>query len=290
MTALEALLSGLIDYAGLFPPVSLDMLTAVRNYSEYRSGERAWMLGRFIVPVQRLNEFADAFAEACCKEQASPWLLSLLSSGNATDDVRLIESFSEGAAFLDAIEFKATDAAQAKQQLQSVPSGMAAYVEFLSPHGSQILPALKTASARAKIRTGGTTADAIPSVEELASFLIACAKTEVSFKATAGLHHPLRATRKLTCQEDSVSAIMHGFINVFVAAAVAYQGASQDDVINVLHEQSPVTFEWQKNALRWRDHRLTTKQIKSVREKFAISFGSCSFTEPIQDLKALGWL
>jgi hypothetical protein len=290
MIALRALLEGLIDYAGLFPPASLDIQAAVRNYSEYRAIEHAWMLGRFIVPAQRLDEFATVFAEACCDEQMSPWLLSVLSSGNADEDARMIGSFREGVALLDAIEFKAVDAAQAEQQLGTVPSGMTGYVEFPPQASSQILPVLKKARARAKVRTGGISPDAIPGAEELASFLIACAKAKVPFKATAGLHHPLRSTQKLTYQQDSPSAIMHGFINVFAAAAVAYQGASEGDVLDLLNEQSSSAFQWEKNALKWRNHRLSAKQIKTVRDKFAIGFGSCSFTEPIHDLKALGWL
>ena len=54
--ALRTLLAGLIDYAGLFPPASLDMAEAARNYEAYRAGPHSWALGRFIVPSARLNE------------------------------------------------------------------------------------------------------------------------------------------------------------------------------------------------------------------------------------------
>jgi hypothetical protein len=290
MTALHALLEGLIDYAGLFPPASLDMKTAVRNYSTYRASDEAWMLGRFVVPAQRLTEFAAAFAEACCGEQTSPWLLSVLSTGDAEEDLRLVERFSEGAAFLDAIEFKAVNLAQAEKRLGAVPSGMAAYVEFQLEQSDEFLPLLKESGARAKIRTGGVVAEAIPSSQDIASFLVACAKANVPFKATAGLHHPLRSTQKLTYEENSATAALHGFINVFVAAAVAYQGSPEEDVIAIINEQSPAVFQWEKDALTWRHHHLSAKLVKEVREDFAMGFGSCSFTEPVNDLKALGWL
>ena len=107
MKSRHALLNELIDYAGLFPPASLDMQAAVRNYAAYQMSDEAWMLGRFVVPAQRLSEFSAAFFEACCDERMSPWLLSVLSTGDAEEDRRLIESFSEGAAFLGAIECKA---------------------------------------------------------------------------------------------------------------------------------------------------------------------------------------
>ena len=290
MTAVRALLDGLIDYAGLFPPAALDMRTAVRNYSEYRASDDAWALGRFVLPAQRLAEFNAAFEEECCDERGSPWLLSVLSTGDANEDERVISEFSEGAAFLDAIEFRASDTTQAESMLASVPTGMLAYLEFDPEQIEQMLPILKKSDASAKIRTGGITAEAIPSVEKLARFLVSCAKAKIAFKATAGLHHPLRAVQELTYEADSASAPMHGFVNVFVAATIAYRGAVSEDVVGVFNEQSPAAFQWDKKILTWRNHRLSSEQIAKARENFAISFGSCSFTEPMHDLRALGWL
>ena len=290
MTAAHALLDGLIDYAGLFPPASLDMQTAVRNYSLYRASDEAWMLGRFIVPARGLSEFSAAFSEACCGEQMAPWLLSVLSTGDATEDANIVASFIEGASFLDAIEFKVESAAQVEGQLGLIPSGMAAYAEMTPKRSGQLFPVLKKFDARAKIRTGGVTADAIPSVQEVADFIIACAKTKIPFKATAGLHHPLRSTQKLTDEENSATAMMHGFINLFVAATIAYHGAPEDEVVDVLNEQSAAAFQCDKDTLTWGRHRLKSRQIREARDEFAIGFGSCSFTGPVNDLKALGWL
>jgi hypothetical protein len=290
MTAAHVLLDGLIDYAGLFPPASLDMQTAVRNYSLYRASDEAWMLGRFIVPARGLSEFSTAFSEACCGERMVPWLLSVLSTGDAAEDAHLVASLIEGAAFLDAIEFKVESSAQVEAQLGLIPSGMAAYAEFTAQQLAEILPVLKKFDARAKIRTGGVTADTIPSTQQVAAFLIACAKAKIPFKATAGLHHPLHSTQMLTTEENSATATMHGFINLFVAATIAYQGAPESDVIELLNEQSSASFQWGKSALKWGSYRLTVKQIREAREEFAIGFGSCSFAEPVNELKALGWI
>ena len=289
MTPIRALLEGLIDYAGLFPPAALDIRMAVRNYSAYRESDEVWALGRFVVTAQRLSEFTAAFDEACCGEKASPWLLSVLSTGDATEDERIISEFSEGAAFLDAIECKCSDTTQIERLFASLPSRMLVYVEFNPEQSEQILPILKKFDARAKVRTGGVAPQAIPGVEQLAHFLVASAKAKVAFKATAGLHHPIRSEQKLTYEVDSASAMMHGFINLFVAATIAYRGAGIKDVIDVIDEQNPAAFQWDKKALSWRNYRLSAKQIAEVRKNFAISFGSCSFTEPIGDLKALGW-
>lgn len=290
MTAAYVLLDGLIDYAGHFPPASLDMRTAVRNYSLYRASDEEWMLGRFIVPARELTEFSAAFSESCCGERMSPWLLSVLSTGDAAEDAHLVASFIEGAAFLDAIEFKVESPEQVEAQLGLIPSGMAAYVELTAQQSVQFLPALKKFDARAKIRTGGATPDTIPSTQQVADFLIACAKAKTPFKATAGLHRPLRSTQTLTTQENGAMATMHGFINLFVAATIAYQGAPESDVIELLNERSPAAFQWGKSALKWGSYRLTVKQIRAAREEFAIGFGSCSFAEPVNELKALGWI
>jgi hypothetical protein len=290
MTAIEALLTGLVDYAGLFPPASLDMPFAVRNYAEYRSGNHAWMLGRFIVPVQRLTEFTKAFNEACCDEQGTPWLLSVLSSGDINEDKRLLENFGEGAAFIQALEVKAGTAAQLEQLSSAAPQEVAVYAEIAPEQCQQMIPVLLRCNARAKIRTGGTTADAFPGTEQIAHFLVSCAKAKVPFKATAGLHHPLRSIQKLTCGPESGTARMHGFINVFVAATVAYYGATESDVLRVLQEQDASAFQWSRHALSWREQKFSAEQIREVRENFAIGFGSCSFTEPVNDLLALGWL
>ncbi len=64
MTAIEAVLGGLIDYAGLYPPASLDMRAAVRNYLEYRDGPHAFALGRFIVDIARTDELREAAGSA----------------------------------------------------------------------------------------------------------------------------------------------------------------------------------------------------------------------------------
>jgi adenosylcobinamide amidohydrolase len=125
---------------------------------------------------------------------------------------------------------------------------------------------------------------------QLAHFLVVCAQAKVPFKATAGLHHPVRSVNKLTYEPDSASATMHGFINVFVAATMAYYGAREADVLTVLEEEDPAAFAWSKTSLKWRNQRLSMKQVKEARSDFAISFGSCSFVEPIADLQKLGWL
>jgi hypothetical protein len=125
--------------------------------------------------------------------------------------------------------------------------------------------------AFAKIRT------ATPDVPGLADFLLEAARRRLPFKATAGLHHPIRAE-------------MHGFVNVFVAAAFAWEGMEREALVRVLEETDPVAFEFGEQELRWRSFRLSADQLRIARRDFAHSFGSCSFEEPLEDLRELGWM
>jgi hypothetical protein len=258
--ALRTLLAGLIDYAGLFPPADLDMPDAARNYAAYRAGPHAWALGRFIVPAVRLGEVDPA------------WRCSVLGVPPR---------------WVEACEIKVERAADAASILAALPEPVTAYFEL--PTAADPAP-LAAGRARAKVRTGGLTPDAFPAPGDLARFLYRCAAARVPFKATAGLHHPLRSVQRCTYQPDSPTALMHGFVNVFLAAALLWHGDSEAAAIATLEEQSPGAFHFDDQSAAWHTHRLTTAQLREARERFAMSFGSCSFEEPIHDLQQFGWL
>jgi hypothetical protein len=289
MSAAEALLTRIVDYAGLFPPAALDMETAVRHYQRYLAGDEAWMLGSFVVSASRLNEFTQIFNRVCCEEQENPWTLTVVCAAERADEVRAIEDFQEGALFIASLECKAADARSAQAVLAALPS-RARYVEFPPQRSAEILPVLDANSARAKIRTGGLTPETIPTPEAVAQFLLACAREGVPFKATAGLHHPVRGTHALTGDAASPRAMMHGFLNVFLAAALAYFGADEATILRTLCESSAAAFRLDDDVISWHDHELTTEQLEQVRRRFAFGFGSCSFAEPVRELREMRWL
>lgn len=293
MRMTEALLANLIDYAGLFPPASLDMEPALRNYQQYLAGPYSWMLGSFIVPASRLSEFSQMFKTVCCDEQENPWTVSVVCAADDLPvDLQAIKEFPQGAAFLSSWEFKATNLTATRSVLAELPRGPVRYVE-IAPDRAQLqkfLPLLTTAPARAKLRTGGVTPEAIPPAQAVARIIKDCALEHVAFKATAGLHHPVRSVHALTYQMGGPAAKMHGFLNLFLAAALAWSGATEDVLLATLNEEDPETFRLEDDSIAWREHRMTSDQIERVRKEFAISFGSCSFTEPIDDLKAMEWL
>lgn len=290
MSAAEMLLERVVDYAGLFPPAALDMASAVRNYQTYLNGDEACMLGSFLVPATRLEEFATAFDGVCCSEQESPWTLGVVCAGAVGSDGRRIEEFQQGAALIGSLEAKAADAQSAASLLQQLPAARARYVEFPPERASEILPVLGEYGARAKVRMGGVTAESIPSVETVAEFLSACARERLAWKATAGLHHAVRGKHALMDGPVSPQATMHGFVNLFFAGAMTWFGADPADVAGVLAEEDPAAFRIDDDLIGWRDDVLTSDQIELVRREFAMSFGSCSFTEPVDELQRLGWV
>lgn len=283
------LLTGAVDYAGLFPPAQLDMTTAVRNYAAYRNGEHAWALGRFIVPVSRLTEFEQAFVS---KSNSAEWHISALAGASLDQDVATIFAFNKRRlAVIDTLEAKSSTTEDVRVVASAVPSVLTTYVEIpLHTDPSPLVAAIGKSGLRAKVRTGGTASDAFPSSANLGKFIYACARAGVPFKATAGLHHPLRATYRLTYEPDSPTGIMYGFLNVLIAAGVARSGGSFTEVVTALEEQSAAALRVNDSEISWRQYRFDLASVKPLRSELAISFGSCSFEEPIGDLKLLGLL
>jgi hypothetical protein len=272
-TPLRALLTELIDYAGLFPPAGLDMAAAVRNYASYLSGRYSWIVGRFVVPAGRLDEFAKAAAPYT---GGNDWKVSVLGAPTAPLPGR-------GYA-VDAVEVRAD-----RVKDIHVPGPAMTYFEIspAAPRLEALIEAIAKVGARAKIRTGGLTADSFPEAARVAHFQWLCQKAGVAFKATAGLHHPVRGPHPFTYELGSARGLMHGFVNVFLAAAMIFAGASEPDATRLLEECSPDAFHFDNESVNWQSYRITREQIQSARERFAISFGSCSFEEPVRELAAL---
>ncbi|MGH7744604.1 MAG: hypothetical protein ACREQ5_07280 [Candidatus Dormibacteria bacterium] len=284
----RALVTNLVDYAGLFPPAGLTMPEAVRNYDVYLKGEMNWMLGRFIVPASRLRELELATSEI---EPDRKWRLSCIVGDDPRAGLREVESFNDRnsgvRASVDTIEVHLPDVELCQDLLPHVSKNLTTYVEVPLNTPTDLLRSLGKSGARAKIRTGGLIPSAIPSTRAIAGFLANCAAADTEFKATAGLHHPLRSLKPLTYKPDAPRTKMHGFLNLFLAAAFARHGASAADVTGVMDCEEAQCFSFEENEARWNDLAMTTNAIHKTRQQFAMSFGSCSFEEPVEDLRHL---
>ncbi len=292
LLSLQALLSGLIDYAGLFPPASLDMSAAVDNYAAYRHGEYSWMLGRFILPLARLSEFENV-ASFHLRDNKIPWRLSVLIGADLAGDLLKISGFNNRhgkSAIIDTIELKTETVDSIHAASELLNTTLTCYFEIpISADPVELIETMAQVGGRAKVRTGGVTADAFPTSFNLARFIVSCAVEDVPFKATAGLHHPLRSVNKLTYEPDSRTALMHGFLNLFLAAAFAQNAMSEEQLAQLLEENSIDAFKFEDGSITWRGQMAVRGHLRNMRNLFAISFGSCAFEEPIEDLKNLGF-
>ena len=316
--AADAFLDALVDYAGLFPPAGLDMAPAADLYAEHRAGPDAFLLGRFIVPAGRLGELAGEAG----RHGGPEWSLSVLglapdgdgpdawldAARRTLDAARNAEREHDGLLAAERFELKLPAAlARDPDALAGLLGELdAAYRDGASvgPRAALEVPyldapatvapaaqAVADANGRAgrpafalKLRCGGVTPDLVPEVETLASAIHDVIQGGAAFKATAGLHHPLPN------DDAAVGARMHGFLGVFGGATLArLHGLGPDDLAEILDDADPDSWSVE-DGLRWRSLHVSAAEVADARQQLALSFGSCSFAEPRDDLRALGWI
>ncbi len=315
--SLRTLLNEIVDYAGLFPPAELPLDAAVRNFCAFREGAARWMLGRFVCPAARLNDLkplADEFAGAPLRVSALGRAAAQAASFTSAieRDVRAVQQAAEAlpgllrvdafevrmppdalAAGADAVERCVSDAVAV---LRSWPAFAAAWFEPASvgPLAGSLMEAVRgvsAAMARAprgfqiglKLRCGGTSASAFPSEETIAGFLRECGARRVPQKFTAGLHHPLPR------DDAGLGVRMHGFLNVFVAGALArvYE-VDRPRLVEMLCCRDVSAFAFTDEFIGYQELAVPTEELAYLRRDAVASFGSCSFDEPRDDLHRLG--
>jgi hypothetical protein len=290
-------LESVLDYAGLFPPSSLDMAEAADNYASYRTGELSWMLGRFILPVSRMEEFETIVRRIPLETPTGrSWRLSVLGTDNPEADLEQILEFngrnsgiaSPGVIVADAIELKVSSEEAIGRAARVFSGHLQTYFEIsISRDTPRLIEVIAEQHGRAKVRTGGLVPDSFPSPGQLASFIVLCAKEGVPFKATAGLHHAFRAIHPLTYAKSSPLGIMHGFLNLLFASALAHTGANEESVATVLSQEDPKAFHFDDGSIHWRNWTLDDIHLRAMRNRFFLSFGTCSFLEPTSEMREL---
>ena len=283
----RVLLEHAIDYAGTFPPAALPPGEAVRHYARQRGGAEAWLLGRLVVSAGNLDELASALPDAASHQHE----LSVILGGDALSQLARVRAFNQQCvdrARVVSVEFPPVPAAEIAHLASRVERPLEAFFE--SPIDDDLetrLDVMANAGVNGKVRTGGIVAAAIPTPLSLARFLQACAARRLAFKATAGLHHAVRSCYSLTYERESATAVMHGFLNVSVAAALAHKGASIDEIAEALSEISAASFDFHQHGLVYHDVVSSLEDLALTRRHFFRSFGSCSFREPVEELARL---
>ncbi|MBV9271461.1 MAG: hypothetical protein JO165_10220 [Candidatus Eremiobacteraeota bacterium] len=302
LPAVERAFAQLIDYAGLFPPAKLAMAQAVEEYFACREIAQAWMLGRFIVPASRIPELLEHYKRDEAIE-LSVILDALPAPAQWTDNVsRILSELAalargESRVRIAALEVPLPplltlrdtfDASIGQFAILSENHSLRDLPAFLElPRGprwreslSGAMTVLHRYGLGAKIRCGGVVADAFPPPEDVAAFVMAAREEAVPYKATAGLHHPVRHL--------SMSGfMMHGFLNVLAAAVFARAGADAQTLQAIVSEEQPDAFVFDGAGLQWRELRATVEEIAETRARAFIAYGSCSFREPVDDLTGI---
>lgn len=285
MTPAQILLSDCIDYAGLFPPSGLDLQRTVENYAAYKAGADNWALGRLVLPVEKLDEFTQRSHGAACG-----WPVAVVVRGDVEHELRTRLEGSSSPHVI-AVECGPLPLHALDRIARHVPPATTLYVEVhFTDELEETIAAISDIEARAKIRTGGITANSIPSAQQVARFMACCVQHRVPFKATAGLHHAIHGMRALTYEPGSERASMQGFLNVLLAAALLADGGDVPAATALLEESSPANFRFTPEDITWRDRTFSAQLLAETRKTVMLSFGSCSFAEPLEEMRAAGLL
>jgi hypothetical protein len=271
------LFDGLFDDAAIFPPGDMPMRRAVQEHIGWKTSADARFTGLFICSDTRLDELLAALPSEAPRiglslvvPQGAPAMEGALH--RASQEARRLQ--------LSAVELPA-EPAGVQQTVHALdrllPAGVLRYVEV--PLRSDVAKGTAEVAGgphRLKLRTGGTTRDAFPDEDSLAAAVSACITERVPFKLTAGLHHATRHADVSTGFEQ------HGFLNVILAVAQACAGAAAPALARTLAQRDP-------DALVSAVRSLSLSHVARVRRAF-VSFGTCSLTDPLEDLRALGLL
>jgi hypothetical protein len=271
-TTLPAAWSGLVDDAAIFPPGDVPLPDAVDSFVTRRDEWYADLVGSFVVTDRQVPDVA------------APLPLAIVVTGGAGAIEGPLRLASRGGHDVAGVEIALRDLDDLAGNAQRVATAADAcgvppeqvYVEL--PHvpdsGSWLRAADAVAEAglRLKFRTGGLEEHLFPATHALARWIDAALDRETPFKCTAGLHNAVRHTG-----DDGFEH--HGFLNVLVATVRAFDGAPTDEVVALLDDRDPGSV-----SAAARDEDLGRAR------RWFTSFGSCSVTEPLDDLLALGLL
>ena len=297
--SLRALLEHSIDYAGMFPPCSLELEPALTNHARYARLDDSWMLNAFVLPVAQFDAAKQFLA---LFDPSHPLCISAL--GPKTENAAaFLEALEETDAAIRSFAAHNVDLVSISQlemflpgdvdlslltEARSIIGSLPAFWEAPAERAERTIALLAEDNSNAyhptfgyKMRTGGVTAEAFPASAQIAPALVAPATHQVPIKFTAGLHHPLRQSR------EEVQTKMHGFLNMLGAAVLAAEhrwDAAQTAAM--LEDESVSSFKFDGEFFAWRDWKIDFKRLGD-RRRFVTAFGSCSFDEPREDLRAL---
>jgi hypothetical protein len=300
--SLRALLAHSIDYAGMFPPCSLGLEAALQNQAQYIRSDEAWMLNTFVLSVTQFDP-----AKQLLPHFDPLHALQVSALGPKTgNSAAFRDAFEETEAAIRSLAKHNVDLVSVNQlemwlpqdvdsstlnEARSIIGDLPVFWETPAERAQETIALLAELNSEMdeptfgfKLRTGGVTSDAFPTSAHIARALVVPVTHQVPIKFTAGLHHPIRQYR------EEVQTKMHGFLNVLGAAILAAEHKwDGKQTAAMLEDESPKSFSFDDEFFAWREWKIDIERLNN-RRKFVTSFGSCSFDEPREDLRALGLL
>jgi hypothetical protein len=285
-------MTGLIDYAGMFPPANLDIAAAVTNYSGYLENNNGWMLGRCIIPVTQLPgvvlrpgfRFSVIVSHDTVQEELDQ--LGRFKGCVEMVETRVVEETVSPARCSELLKRLKTSLSKIGFQDAHL------FVESENVAAAALVIAAVNNSSRGenfkhvgfKLRCGGIKNQAYPSPERVSEIISTCCSHDIPIKFTAGLHHPL------SNHSPETGILQYGFINIFAAALLFWNGnISRNEIVECLSDETVGNFHFTRDHFSWRDKAISSGEIQRLRRSRVISFGSCSFSEPVEGLSALGY-
>jgi len=309
--------SNMVDYAGLFPPAGLPLEVAVKNFLKYRESSSSWILSRFVITAESFRSLQDDLLAHFSAD--NPFRISLLvgdSDSEIAEVFSLVER-SEGRVLLDMIECRIQEHSNSLDVLRNkheflisshFAEGLSSIFFELALHSDweesmkKVVEEIAARNSESrllsgfKLRCGGIQNHLIPSPESIAITLETVSAHAVPIKFTAGLHHPFRHAPR--SEEGERTELVHGFFNVYFAALVAFlRNEPASALVPILSatvlsatEDNVELPVFDASSVSWFGHRLLFSEIEKARHELVLSFGSCSFEEPVMDAENLGWM
>ena len=274
------------------------MAPSVANYDAYSRSEWNWILGRFIVPVARLGEFEETFA-GLPAPTAGPgftnWRLSALLGSEVVAEVahirefnaRIARSRSGRRAVVESVEVKVASSRGGQAVVRNHPGKARGLFRNSVVRLQRVHCGDGKLRAQSQDPDGRRDGRQVPRFRERDRIPSPVCGGQCALQGDRRTAPSVRSVHRFTYQPESPSGIMHGFVNVFLAAAFLWAGMETQLAVQLLDEQSAEAFHFDLDGIGWRQHRLSRHEIAAARRNFAVSFGSCSFTEPIDDLRSL---
>jgi hypothetical protein len=288
--ARRGLLGGLIDDATLLRPSAPPVEHAVAAYRALRATENGWMVGRFVVPVSRLEELAGVVVGTM--RSGDPWVPIVAAfDGETASNASIAAAFHatlDPAARIEVVHLGHQSPESIDGIVDAVAAGNGIHRGALSmaavPLGmpaSGVMDAISAARTEG-LRPVGAWIDLSSNVFDpvaLSSVIRASVRSSVPF--TVAVDHLPAVTRA----DTSGGGHEYGVLNLLAASLQA--DTRESEAAAVLSDSGPQTYTIEFGGLARNGEIIHSRRSIGVDRSPLVSLATC---EPLDTISALGGL